>query len=87
MFMSDHIKNVAERAKRGGKYILEPMPQCGVPITLLDGRTSYICYPAPPPVSECQLNKIQLYPHGKFYPVVPYNKYRIIPGDCGCTNN
>ena len=80
--MSDHIRNVAETARRGGKPIRQPIPQCSVPITLVDGVTSYISFPNESTVSQCQLNKIRLYPYGSFYPIVNYNKYNVIPGDC-----
>jgi hypothetical protein len=84
MNMSDHIRNVAETARRGGKAIRPQIPQCSVPITLIDGVTSYISYTSDTPVetSQCQLNKIRLYPYGSFYPIVNYNKYNVIPGDC-----
>ena len=80
--MSDHIRNVAETARRGGKPIRQPIPQCSVPITLVDGVTSYISFPNGSTVSQCQLDKIRLYPYGSFYPIVNYNKYNVIPGDC-----
>lgn len=83
LYMSDHIRNVAETAKRGGKPIRKSIPECSVPITILDGVTSYICLPAPSE-TNCQLNKITLYPYGSFYPIVNYNKYIIIPGNCRC---
>lgn len=84
MNMSDHIRNVAETARRGGKPIRQPIPQCSIPITLIDGVTSYMSFPvaAESTVSQCQLNKIRLYPYGSFYPIVNYNKYNVIPGDC-----
>lgn len=86
IYMSDHIRIMAETAKRGGKPIRKYIPECSIPITILDGVTSYICYPAPPPESQCQLNQLKLYPHGSFYPIVNYNKYIIVPGNCGCSN-
>lgn len=82
VFMSDHIKNVAQTAKQG-RYIRIPIPECSIPTNLLEGTTSYLCFPAPP-VQQCHMNKITLYPYGLFNPVVNYNKYVIIPGDCGC---
>jgi hypothetical protein len=82
MNMSDHIQNVAETARRGGKAVRPHIPQCSVPITLIDGVTSYISYPTTSDTSQCQLNKIRLYPYGSFYPIVNYNKYNVIPGDC-----
>jgi hypothetical protein len=79
--MSDHIRNVAETARRG-YYIRQPIPQCSVPVTLIDGVTSFISYPlnSTDMTSQCQLNKIRLYPYGSFYPIVNYNKYDVIPG-------
>jgi hypothetical protein len=82
MNMSDHIRNVAETARRGGKPIRQSIPQCSIPITLVDGVTSYISFPIIESTSQCQLNKIRLYPYGSFYPIVNYNKYNVIPGDC-----
>ena len=82
MNMSDHIRNVAETARRGGKPIRQPIPQCSVPVTLVDGVTSYMSHPVTAESSQCQLNKIRLYPYGSFYPIVNYNKYNVIPGDC-----
>jgi len=81
MNMSDHIRNVAETARRGGKPIRQSIPQCSVPITLVDGVTSYISFPNNES-TVCQLDKIRLYPYGSFYPIVNYNKYNVIPGDC-----
>jgi hypothetical protein len=82
MNMSDHIRNVAETARRGGKSVREPILQCSAPITLIDGVTSYISYPVTESTNQCKLNKIRLYPYGSFYPIVNYNKYNVIPGDC-----
>jgi hypothetical protein len=83
MNMSDHIRNVAETARRGGKAIRPPIPQCSAPVTLIDGVTSFMTYSvATTETNQCQLNKIRLYPYGSFYPIVNYNKYNVIPGDC-----
>lgn len=83
MNMSDHIRNVAETARRGGKAIRQDIPQCSFPVTLVDGVTSFISYPlSTTETSQCQLNKVILYPYGSFYPIVNYNKYNVIPGDC-----
>ena len=82
MNMSDHIRNVAETARRGGKAIRQPILQCSAPVTLVDGVTIYISHTASTDTSQCQLNKIILYPYGSFYPIVNYNKYNFIPGDC-----
>ena len=74
--MGDHIKTVAQTAKQG-KYIRPHIPATGVPTTLLEGVTSYLDFPAPTP-NACQLNKISLYPYGRFYPIVNYNKFVLI---------
>lgn len=73
MTMGDHIKIVAQTAKQG-KYIRTPIPATGVPITLLEGTTSFLVLPSATP-STCQLNKITLYPYGQFYPIVNPNKF------------
>lgn len=78
MNMSDHIQNVADTARRGGKANRPQIPHCGIPVTLVDGVTSYISYPTSTDTSQCQLNKIILYPYGSFYPIVNYNKYNVI---------
>lgn len=81
VFMSDHIATVARTAKQGGKQTRISVPQCGVPMNALDGITSYLCYPGP---IRPDCSKIQLYPYGSFYNIVPYPKYVIIPKNCGC---
>ena len=81
VFMSDHIATVARTAKQGGKQTRISVPQCGVPRNALDGITSYLSYPGP---IRPDCSKIQLYPYGSFYNIVPYPKYVIIPKNCGC---
>lgn len=71
--MGDHIKTVAQTAKQG-KYIRPVIPAIGVPTTLLEGVTSYIDFPLPSR-SQCQLNKIYLYPYGHFYQVANPTKF------------
>ncbi len=74
--MGDHIKSVAQTAKQG-KYIRTPIPESSVPTTLLEGTTSYLILPTPT-LTACQLNKITLYPYGRFNPIVNYNKFILI---------
>jgi hypothetical protein len=71
--MSDHIKVVALTAKQG-RYIRTPIPESSVPTTLLEGTTSYLILPISTPTA-CQLNKISLYPYGRFNPIVNHNKF------------
>jgi hypothetical protein len=74
--MSDHIKAVAQTAKQG-KYFRIPIPESSVPSTLLEGTTSYLTMPVIPQTS-CHLNKITLYPYGRFNPIVNHNKFVLI---------
>lgn len=87
MNMSDHIRNVANLATRNVhrrqpcRAPISNEPISSVPVTLIDGVTSYISYTSDTPaeINQCQLNKIRLYPYGSFYPTVKYNAN---PGDC-----
>ena len=70
--MSDHIRNVANNNickidRRGCNPIPQNIQESNIPVTILDGITSYIYLPAPDK-NSCQLNKICLYPYGSFYP-------------------
>ena len=71
--MSDHIAWVRQNAKQG-KYILQPISSVGVPRNLLDAATSYIVMPEPAK-NECQIQRIQLYPYGSYFPIVNYNRF------------
>ena len=82
VYMSNHIANVAQNAKEG-KVIRIPIPQCGIPRTILEGTTSYMCFPEPPK-TDCMMRRIPLYPYGLFYNIVPITKYVIIPQNCHC---
>jgi hypothetical protein len=75
--MGDHIKTVAQTAKQG-KYIRPRVSEVGIPITLLEGVTSFLDLPASSK-TECQLkNSTALYPYGQFYRIVNYNKFELI---------
>lgn len=74
--MGDHIKTVAQTAKQG-KYIRTPIPESSVPTTLLEGTTSYLILPITT-TNTCQLNKITLYPYGRFNPIINHNKFILI---------
>lgn len=71
--MGDHIKTVSQTAIKG-KCIRPVIPAIGVPTTLLEGVTSYIDFPLPSR-SQCQLNKVYLYPYGHFYQVANPSKF------------
>ena len=71
--MSDHIRTVAQTAKQG-RYIRTPIPESSIPSNLLVGTTSYLILTLEPQ-TPCHLNKITLYPYGRFNPIVNHNKF------------
>jgi hypothetical protein len=78
---ADRVKRIAERAKRNFP-LYKQIDQCTVPITILQGATSYNCNNS---IVDTTCNKQVLYPYGLVRQYA-YNKceYLISTENCCC---